>query len=171
MRTVYAPRMYGAVMLHLLEVAVAAIPDTDRQFLAGGPSFAKNCHSLVVSPDTPQVISLTGRSQATQLPGGECSQIPSPVYRVTYVRDCYPQVKPDGGTIERADPAELTAWTVDYMDRVTRLVRALIDADADTAFGGDCAGYTVQTGQFSGPLGRCCWVGVPVQILDTRVPD
>jgi hypothetical protein len=154
----------------LLGVAQAAAPDVDRAYLAGGPQFARTCTLLAVYASlwTPETQGPTGGGAFAGAVLGGCAALPAPQVTLVYAKDCYPM--PDTGPGQRVpklpDPADLTAWTTDYLATCQAILDAVLDAHYAGTFG-DCTNTTVGPATWTGPSSGVCTMVLPVTSRDT----
>lgn len=154
----------------LLDTAATALPEIKRRFIAPGPAFAKICQGLVVHPDLIAVV----QAQPTPTPNpGSCAVQMVPGWRVVYIEDCYPQLQGRGTDLHLPDSDAMTDWTLVYVNRVQRLMNAILDfglAAAGTPDTRDCSGVTVGAASYVGPFSGVAYVTIPVVIGDDGIP-
>lgn len=170
---------YLSDMRLLLAAAQEAAPEGIRAYLAGGSGAAKDCHSVLVHPEAHAAPGQFSRGVSTGLAGGMCASVAQPIYRVVYVRDCYPSLTERAGRPGIPSADEIDSWTEAYMPIVEAIYDKLLDVavdryipaailDADPQaqpLGGDeCTNVTIGPGQFFGPLGQMAWVSWPITV-------
>lgn len=147
---------YSADGQALLDAAKGALPDVKRAYVAAGPGSAITCEQIIVHPEL--------YDPKRQLPGrdfpGGCAYFPTAGWRVIYARDCYPMAEDEGRSIKLPQPGALTAWTLAYVDRVERVMNALLELSET----GDCENMSVGLANYVGPLTGVAWVTIPVSI-------
>lgn len=157
------PLTLDVVAERLLDVATTALPDVSRAYIAGGPTWAKDCEQIVVNLNIARTFSPRAQ-QIGRIPGGDCVRMRTPVLSVTYVRDCYPTADlTDAGTPILPAITEITAWSTEFYRRVDALWRALIDAGSADLFG-DCSAVTFTDAVVTGPQGGAVWVEWPITV-------
>ncbi len=128
---------WGDIAQSLLDAAVDSGVQVKRAYVAGGPLFARDCHSIVVYSHTFGVRPLAPRGDFS---GGICASVPQLGLTVAYVKDCYPVVK-DGGVLPSAQ--EITDWSVQFLSDVGEVFDAVCGWTPD---GADCSQITVADG-------------------------
>lgn len=157
---------YPADAQVLLDTARNALPKVKRAFIAGGPTFAKVCESLVVHPSL--ITTLQLQPTPGQYPGA-CAIFAVPGWTVTYVKDCYPTLREGGGGLRLPDADATTAWTLEYLANVQTLYNALADLAVGGGVGGGCANVTIGIGNYAGPSTNVCWWALPVAVADDHL--
>ena len=147
---------YSADGQALLDAAKAALPDVKRAYVAAGPGTAITCEQIIVHPE---LVDPKRQPVSRDFPGG-CAYMPTAGWRVIYARDCYPMAEGEGRSVKLPDPDAMTTWTLAYVDRVERVVNALLDL----SLAGDCENMSVGLGNYVGPLTGVAWVTIPVSI-------
>lgn len=141
---------------NLLNAAVGSGVDVDRSFIAPGPSFARDCRSIVVVLLRPSVVPLQ-----REFAGGSCAIVPQLTFQVVFIADCVPAVEDDGGPPPSAD---LTAWSSVFLLDCNKIHDAVTDAAQNGTIGCDCDSISIGQGEMRGPLGLTASMLIPVTI-------
>lgn len=147
----------------VLAAGQAGAPAVTRAFLAAGPGHARICEQIAVYPSS---VATGGPGRvgdvAALMP--DCAVIPTPGVTLAYSKDCWPLPQTPGGgqgQPQLPDPADMTAWTVDYLATAWAILDAVLAAyDAGTL--GDCSLVTVGPATFTGPTSGVATMLLPV---------
>lgn len=152
-----------AVATAVLDVAKATVPHVTRTYLAGGPDVAKVCTQLVAYPGLSRV---QGAGDIGQVGPAGCAVAAVPQVVVAYSKDCYPMVGQGGGIGAQPSlptPAEVTAWTTDYLADCWAIFDGLLEAKY-TGLLGSCDLVQINQAEHRGPTGGVCTMLVAVAV-------
>lgn len=140
----------------LLDAASAPV-SVGRKVIAPGPDFARDCRMVAVHLEQP----LT-RPVAGDLGKISCATVPVLVWRVTFVADCVPGPKDDGGP---PAPQDITDWSKTFLADSQAIYDALADVCGSGDIG-DCKTVTLGDGTPTGPSGGIATMSWPVTVRD-----
>lgn len=146
---------WDQVAQQLLDAAHASGVTVDREFIAPGPNFARDCRLLAVAFLRPAVVPVQ-REWA-----GSCAVVPQHVFQVVFAADCVPAQDDDGNP---PTAAEVTAWSTAFLADCTRVFDALTDAATLGTIAGGCENVSIGQGEMRGPGGGMSSMVVPVTI-------
>lgn len=146
---------WGDFAAGLLEAAVGSGVAVAREFVAPGPVFARDCRSIVVYGSSFGVRPFQ-RGDFT----GTCAVVPQLQLTVVFVADCVPTVDDGARPPKLPTPAEITAWSTEFLNDAALIFAAVLGWAPDS----DCSRITVGDGIPQGPLGGVAEVRWPVTI-------
>lgn len=143
----------------VLGIASAAVPHVTRTFLAGGPEFAKTCTQLAVYPGPTTVEGQSAAGTMSPELANTCASLAVPAVIVAYSKDCWPMV--EGRKVP--DPADMTAWTTEWMTDCWAIIDALLEAKYDGGLG-PCDSVIITAAQHTGPTSGVATMLLPVAV-------
>lgn len=131
-----------------------------RVFVAPGPRFAHDCSLLAVHAEVVRSLPLDSTtSLGMEFP---CLTVPAITLVLTYAEDCVPGPANDGNP---PAPDVVSAWSLQWYERVTLLWQGVMDAVMGGALdSAGCYDATVGDARMEGPLGLMAWVTIPVTV-------
>ncbi len=145
---------WDEIAQQLLDAATGSGVSVARSFIAPGPSFARDCRSIVVAMLRPATVPLQ-REWA-----GSCGIVPQHTFQVIFVADCVPVAR--DGVPPTADA--LTAWSTAFLADAGKIHDAILDAATDGSIAGGCHQVSIGQGEMRGPLGTTASMIVPVTV-------
>lgn len=147
--------VWGDLAQQLLDAAVDSGVTVDREFIAPGPNFARDCSLIAVVLLRPSVVPLR-REWA-----GACAVAPQHDFQIVYVEDCVP-VPDDSGA--PPSPSAVSTWAKSYLDHCNAIHDAVLTAVYDGSIAGGCHQISVGQGDMRGPQGQTASMVLPITI-------
>lgn len=146
---------WADIAQELLDAATSAGVTVEREFIAPGPTFARDCRLIAVVFLRPSVAPLQ-REYA-----GTCAVVPQHTFQVVFGADCVP-AQDDAGN--PPSPAAVTAWSKDFLADADKIYGALLEAAVSGAITGNCQGVSIGQGEMRGPSSGYASMVIPLTI-------
>lgn len=139
----------------IFTVVTSAGVSADRQFIAPGPSFARDCRLIAVVFLRPNVRPLSREWPAA------CALIPTHDFQVVFAADCVP-APDDNGNPPAA--SAVTAWSTAFLSDCTKIFDAVMGAALDGVIAGGCDNVQISPGEMRGPSGFMASMVIPLTV-------